>query len=39
MSSPLGAALQGASVKDEVAYEAPAGVVRYVVVGFEPFAG
>ena len=38
-SSPLGAALKGAAAKDEVAYEAPAGTVRYVVVGFEPFAG
>ena len=38
-TSPLGAALQGAALKDEVAYEAPAGTVRYVVMGFEPFAG
>jgi len=38
-SSPLGAALKGAAMKDEVAYDAPAGNVRYVVVDFEPFAG
>lgn len=38
-SSPLGAALLGAAPEQEVAYEAPAGTVRYVVVGFEPFAG
>ena len=38
-SSPLGTALKGAAVKDEVVYEAPAGNVRYVVVDFEPFAG
>jgi hypothetical protein len=29
----------GSTEKQEIAYEAPAGVVRYVVVGFEPFAG
>lgn len=38
-SSPLGAALLGAAEDQEVAYEAPAGIVRYVVVGFEPYAG
>ncbi|MGZ8614069.1 MAG: GreA/GreB family elongation factor [Actinomycetota bacterium] len=38
-TSPLGAALIGAAAKEEVAYQAPAGTVRYVVVGFEPFAG
>jgi len=38
-TSPLGAALVGAAAKQEVAYEAPAGTVRYVVVSFEPFAG
>jgi transcription elongation factor GreA len=38
-TSPLGTALQGAALKDEVAYEAPAGTVRYMVMGFEPFAG
>ena len=38
-TSPLGAALLGAAEDQEVAYEAPAGTVRYLVVGFEPFAG
>jgi transcription elongation GreA/GreB family factor len=38
-SSPLGAALLGAAADQEVAYEAPAGTIRYVVVAFEPFAG
>lgn len=38
-TSPLGAALVGAAAEQEVAYEAPAGTVRYVVVDFEPFAG
>jgi transcription elongation factor GreA len=38
-TSPLGAALLGAAVEQEVAYQAPAGTVKYVVVGFEPFAG
>lgn len=38
-SSPLGAALVGAAAEQEVAYQAPAGTVRYVVVAFEPFAG
>lgn len=38
-TSPLGAALLGAAAEQEVAYEAPAGTVRYVVVDFEPFAG
>ena len=38
-SSPLGSALLGAAERQEVAYEAPAGTVRYLVVGFEPFAG
>lgn len=38
-TSPLGAALLGAGAEQEVAYEAPAGTVRYVVVDFEPFAG
>jgi transcription elongation factor GreA len=38
-TSPLGAALLGSSVEQEIAYEAPAGTIRYVVVGFEPFAG
>ncbi len=35
-SSPLGAALMGAGVDEEVVYEAPGGEFRYVVVGFEP---
>lgn len=34
--SPLGSALLGAKREDEVAYEAPAGVVRCRVVRFEP---
>ncbi len=38
-SSPLGTALMGAAVEQEVVYEAPAGKVRYVVVGFQPFVG
>ena len=38
-TSPLGAALLGAAAQQEVAYEAPVGTVRYVVVDFEPFAG
>jgi transcription elongation factor GreA len=38
-TSPLGAALLGAAAEQEVAYEAPVGTVRYMVVGFEPFAG
>jgi transcription elongation factor GreA len=38
-SSPLGTALLGAAADQEVAYEAPAGTIRYLVVGFEPFAG
>lgn len=37
-TSPLGRALLGAKLEDEVAYEAPAGVFRYRVVGFEPRA-
>ena len=38
-ASPLGSALLGAAADQEVSYDAPAGTVRYVVVGFEPFAG
>ena len=38
-TSPLGAALVGASTGEEIVYEAPAGSFRYVVVGFEPHAG
>ncbi len=35
-TSPLGSALMGAAPGVEVAYEAPGGMFRYVVVGFEP---
>jgi transcription elongation factor GreA len=35
-TSPLGGALLGASVDDEIAYEAPGGTFHYLVVGFEP---
>ncbi len=38
-SSPFGAALLGASEGQEIAYEAPGGVFRYVVVSFEPHSG
>jgi transcription elongation factor GreA len=38
-SSPLGTALIGASKDQEVVVEAPGGRFRYLVVGFEPFAG
>ena len=38
MTSPLGTAVQGAKLDDRIAYEAPAGTVRYLVVGFEPRA-
>ncbi len=38
-SSPLGTALVGASKDQEVTVQAPGGDFRYVVVGFEPFAG
>jgi transcription elongation factor GreA len=37
-TSPLGRAVLGARVDDEVAYEAPAGTFRYRVVGLEPRA-
>lgn len=37
-TSPLGKALMGVAVDAEVAYEAPAGTVRYRVVAFEPRA-
>jgi transcription elongation factor GreA len=37
-TSPLGSALLGRRIEDEVAYEAPAGTFRYRVVGFEPHA-
>jgi transcription elongation factor GreA len=35
-TSPLGSAVLGAALDDEVAYEAPAGTFHYLVVGFEP---
>jgi transcription elongation factor GreA len=35
-TSPLGTAVLGARLDDEVAYEAPGGAFRYRVVGFEP---
>jgi transcription elongation factor GreA len=38
-SSPLGRALLGATKDQEIVVEAPGGSFRYVVVGFEPFAG
>jgi transcription elongation GreA/GreB family factor len=38
-SSPLGRALMGASKDQEIVVKAPGGSFRYVVVGFEPFAG
>ena len=38
-SSPLGAALLGARVGDEVAYEAPAGTFTMKVTGIRPYAG
>ena len=38
-SSPLGKALVGASKDQQVEVNAPGGSFRYVVVGFEPFAG
>lgn len=37
-TSPLGSALVGARASDEISYEAPAGTIRYLVVGFEPHA-
>jgi transcription elongation factor GreA len=35
-TSPLGKALVGAGPDAEIAYEAPAGTFRFLVVGFEP---
>jgi transcription elongation factor GreA len=35
-TSPLGSAVTGANLQDEIAYEAPGGTFRYRVVGFEP---
>jgi transcription elongation factor GreA len=37
-TSPLGKAVLGARLDDEVSYEAPAGTFHYLVVGFEPRA-
>jgi transcription elongation factor GreA len=37
-TSPLGKALMGVAPDAEVAYEAPAGTIRYRVVAFEPRA-
>jgi transcription elongation factor GreA len=37
-TSPLGRAILGAHLDDEVAYEAPGGTFHYLVVGFEPRA-
>jgi transcription elongation factor GreA len=39
LTSPFGQALNGAAEGQEVEHEAPGGVFRYVVVGFEPYAG
>jgi transcription elongation factor GreA len=38
-TSPLGTALIGAAVGQEVVYEAPGGNFRYEVVSFEPHTG
>lgn len=35
-TSPLGSAVVGAGLDDEIAYEAPGGTFHYLVVGFEP---
>ena len=35
-TSPLGSAVLGARMDDEIAYEAPAGTFHYLVVGFQP---
>ena len=35
-TSPLGSAVLGAGLEDEITYEAPGGAFRYRVVGFEP---
>lgn len=35
-TSPLGSAVLGARLDDEIAYEAPGGTFHYLVVGFEP---
>jgi transcription elongation factor GreA len=38
-TSPLGRAILGAKLDDEVTYEAPGGSFHCLVVGFEPAAG
>jgi transcription elongation factor GreA len=38
-ASPFGSALVGTRLDDEVSYEAPGGLFRYRVVGFQPFKG
>jgi transcription elongation factor GreA len=35
-TSPLGAALVGRALDDEIAYEAPGGTFHYLIVAFEP---
>ena len=35
-TSPLGSAVLGARLEDEITYEAPGGAFRYRVVSFEP---
>jgi transcription elongation factor GreA len=37
-TSPLGSAVVGAGLEDEIAYDAPGGTFRYRVVRFEPRA-
>lgn len=39
ITSPLGEALMGAAIDEEVVYEAPGGSFRYVVVKFAPHTG
>jgi len=36
--SPLGSALVGCALDDEIVYEAPGGTFHYLIVGFEPRA-
>ncbi len=37
-TSPLGSALLGRALDDEIVYEAPGGTFHYLIVGFEPRA-
>lgn len=37
-TSPLGSALMGHALDDEIAYEAPGGTFHYLIVGFQPRA-